>query len=180
MDAKKYLDKAEIVIKDRKNGREYELGIVGYEFEGPMEDKEGVSWDPEYDGNWLNVSFRVKDKDRDDRYFNPCLLAWELEQLTAGLEYFLYHQEKKDYEPYFTENIFGLHFHRLADGGIALKMHFTAEGVVDGEFVWETFPFSGVLSEREIRRVVKSLKIFSSAFPCREFEDDRVEGTVKF
>jgi len=178
MEAKKHLNRARIVINDKKKGCQYELGIAGYEFEEkPEEEKEGVSWDGEYDGNWLNVSFRVKDNERDDSYCNPCLLTWELEHLAGGLEYFLAHPEEKDYEPYFTENCFRIHIHRLPDGGAALRMYFTAEGTRDGEFVWKTFRYSGVFSEREIRRAVKSLKVFCSAFPYREFEDNRVVGT---
>ena len=42
---------------------------------------------------------------------------------------------------------------------------------------WETFRFDGIFSERDIRKAVKSLRVFSEAFPYREFEDGRIEGT---
>jgi len=177
MDAKKHLDKAKIVLKDGKNGREYELGIAGYEFEGPMEDKEGVSWDPEYDGNWLNMSFRVKEAGRDTSCLDACLLTWELEHLADDIEYFLSHPEEKEFEPWFTENVLWLGLRRLAEGKVAFGMHFTSEGKMTEDKKWETFNFSGVFSEREIRRAIKSLRVFAAAFPYREFEDDRMEGT---
>ena len=178
MNAKNYLDKAKIVLKERKNGREYELGIAGYEFEGPVAaDKDGAGWDPEYDGNWLNVSFRVKDSGRDTECLDACLLTWELEHLADNIEYFLSHPEEKEYGPWLTENILDLQFSRRQDGKIKVSVFFMSEGKMSEEKEWETFRFDGIFSERDIRKAVKSLRVFSEAFPYREFEDGRIEGT---
>lgn len=83
----------------------------------------------------------------------------------------------REYEPWFTENVLDLQFSRRQDGKIKVSVFFTSEGKMSEEKEWETFRFDGIFSERDIRKAVKSLRVFSEAFPYREFEDGRIEGT---
>ena len=158
MKAEKHLDKAVITIGGKEN-RVFEIKVTGYEFP----EAEGI-----YDLNWLNLSFRAKDDKRDDSCTDACMLTWELEQLARELEEFMSSPEEDEYEPDFTENILWLEFKKNPAGGIDMLLEFTSEGKMSATGEWERFRIERTLTQRDLRRAIKVIKISSAAFPQRD------------
>ena len=158
MIADRHLDKAVIAIAGGKNGV-FEIRVAGYEFP-EAEDL--------YDRNWLNVSFRAKDDTRDDSCLDACLLTWELGDLADGLEEFLASPEEKEYLPNLMENILWLEFRKNGEGTVDMLLEFTSEGKMSPTGEWECFRIERRVSERDILRAVKVMRLSLAAFPFRE------------
>lgn len=163
MKAEKYLDKA-VVSLDGKRNSTFEISVAGYEF--PEVD---ASWDS-YDQNWLNLSFRIRNDERDDSCTDACMLTYELEHFMNGIGEFLDSAEDTEYEPYFTENTFYAFFKKRKDGNINVTVEFYSEGKLSPSREWERFRFKKVASPRELRRAAKAMRIAATAFPPRNFE----------
>lgn len=156
MKEEKNLDKAVITIECR-NGGIFEIGVAGYEF--PVADDF-------YDLNWLSLSFRAKNAERDDNCNDACMLTWELEHLADGLESFLSSTEK-EFEPYFTENTLWMEFRKNAAGGVDMVLDFTSEGKMSPTGEWERFRIERTVTEFDLRRAIKVMRISCATFPRR-------------
>jgi len=160
MDMKKFLSRPAIAVTHK--GTTYEMRVAGYQFETLTEDH------CSHDRNWLNIALRVKNDQRDAVGIEASLLAWELGPIADDLEYFLEHKEEKYYEPYFTEDDIRFKLWRTGKGEIKMDMHYSMWAHMSDTDKSEFFHFGGALTEKDLRRAIKVLRLYQDAFPIRD------------
>ncbi len=137
-----------------ENTKRLELDILGYEFPDGRGDI--------YDVNWLNVGVAYDDGRLSFRQTDPCLLAFELEELTESLDAILEGRESGTSTD-FTEPYLSFAVTRAGEL-YAVQLRF----VYDTGSPWKEVDLCREMDRRALVKMNDALKEMYARFPRRE------------
>lgn len=135
---------------------EFRLDIASYQFPYLKD------W---YDGNWLNVSVRVKHSNGDWQKTDPSLEAFELKRLIKWFEK-ISRNEDVENEIYFTEPCLAFEFIKQQKQK-TIRVFLSNELKPSWEKDEEEFSMDFVVTDKELFRVIEDLQKDLEKFPIR-------------
>ena len=118
--------------------------------------------DYDYDANWLICEIKYSEDNLNEVYSDPCLLTYELQELTESMQKILNYEEDA-YISEFMEPYLKISIVRCEE-----KVVFTIQFVYDTtDGNWNTRKVSSVMSEDVAIQILTELTKFQKAFPER-------------
>ena len=132
--------------------------ITGYQFP----DYHPSNDDYDYDANWLICEIKYSEDNINQVYSDPCLLTYELQELTESMQKILNYEEDA-YISEFMEPYLKISIVRCEE-----KVVFTIQFVYDTtDENWTTIKVSSVMNEKVATQILNELTEFQYSFPER-------------
>ena len=140
------------------NNKIIDFNITGYQFPNHRPSSD----DFDYDANWLICEIKYSEDDLNEEYSDPCLLTYELQELTESMQKIL-NCEEDAYISEFMEPYLKISIVRCEE-----KLVFTMQFVYDTtDRNWNTRKISSIMNEEVAIQMLNELTKLQNAFPVR-------------